>query len=434
MTEMKSRSGQWVIAGTAAIVAVFGWLLYGGLDKNVVFFLTPKELLAKGTEGYDVPVRLGGQVKPGSVKWDDKTLRSPVRGHRRQERSRGALAGAPPQMFRDGMGVVSRGASAVTRVFDSTSLMVKHSNEYRAPKPGEKPQEMYKSLIKGVRLVNGLIGTRALLVSVAVIAARASSRAGRGARGAPRTGCRRRVLRGLHELLARDDRDGRDGRRARDARLLGLVRRAGRKPRDAALLHGDLALGRARGVDPLLGDGCSRCTPPRWCGSNSRRPGNLVPYAGDDAARRVAVLRDPARRDRPNPFDVVSPVPADGPGAESAAAESHPDGDASAAAVSRLRRDDRAVRVRRRRDALRRGRRERLDAASRAAGRCSSWALPLGGDHRRHVVVVRSARVGRLLGVGSRRERVVHAVAHGDRVPALGDGAGAARRCCACGT
>ena len=42
--------------------------------------------------------------------------------------------------------------------------------------------------------------------------------------------------------------------------------------------------------------------------------------------------------------------------------------------------------------------------------------------------------LGRLLGVGSRRERVVPAVAHGDGVPAFGDGAGATRACSACGT
>ena len=52
------------IVAVVVLVAAFGWLLYGGLDKNVVFFLTPQELLAKGTNGYDVPVRLGGQVKP----------------------------------------------------------------------------------------------------------------------------------------------------------------------------------------------------------------------------------------------------------------------------------------------------------------------------------------------------------------------------------
>lgn len=137
----------WIIAGAAIIVAVFAWLLFGGLQKNVVFFLTPKELLAKGPEGVNVPVRLGGQVKPGSTKWDAKTLdlrfivtdgvkEMPVKS-----------TGAPPQMFRDGMGVVVEGRAGTDGVFQATNLMVKHSNEYRAPKPGQQAQEMYKTLI-----------------------------------------------------------------------------------------------------------------------------------------------------------------------------------------------------------------------------------------------------------------------------------------------
>ena len=51
---MKRR---WVLAGLGVVVALFAWLLFGGLEKNVVFFLTPKELLAKGTEGVGVAVR-----------------------------------------------------------------------------------------------------------------------------------------------------------------------------------------------------------------------------------------------------------------------------------------------------------------------------------------------------------------------------------------
>jgi cytochrome c-type biogenesis protein CcmE len=138
-----------VIAGALVIVAMFGYLLYGGLDKNVVYFLTPKELLAKGTKAVDVPIRLGGQIKPGSVKWNDATLdlsftitdgTSEVAVHSR---------GAPPQMFRDGMGVVVEGRYLAGGVFNCTNLMVKHSNEYHPPKPGESPQEMYKTLIKG---------------------------------------------------------------------------------------------------------------------------------------------------------------------------------------------------------------------------------------------------------------------------------------------
>ena len=59
-----------VIGGAAIIVATFAWLLFGGLRENVVFFLTPQELLAKGTDGVGVPVRLGGQVVRTLGAWD----------------------------------------------------------------------------------------------------------------------------------------------------------------------------------------------------------------------------------------------------------------------------------------------------------------------------------------------------------------------------
>jgi cytochrome c-type biogenesis protein CcmE len=138
----------WVLAGAAVIVAVFAWLLFGGLEKNVVFFLTPQELLAKGADGVGVPVRLGGQVKPGSLKWDAKALdlRFTVTDGAREMQVHST--GAPPQMFREGMGVIVEGRAGAGGVFEATSLMVKHSNEYRAPKPGEEAHEKYKTLIK----------------------------------------------------------------------------------------------------------------------------------------------------------------------------------------------------------------------------------------------------------------------------------------------
>jgi cytochrome c-type biogenesis protein CcmE len=138
----------WVLAGAVVIVAVFAWLLFGGLEKNVVFFLTPQELLAKGADGVGVPVRLGGQVKPGSLKWDAKALdlRFTVTDGAREMQVHST--GAPPQMFREGMGVIVEGRAGAGGVFEATSLMVKHSNEYRAPKPGEEAHEKYKTLIK----------------------------------------------------------------------------------------------------------------------------------------------------------------------------------------------------------------------------------------------------------------------------------------------
>jgi cytochrome c-type biogenesis protein CcmE len=146
MTTKKTKWG--ALAAVGVLVIAFGWLIYGGLDSNVVYFLTPKELLAKGAQGYDKPMRLGGQVKPGSVVWDEQKLdlRFAVTD------GTGEIVvhskGAPPQMFKDGQGVVVEGRYGHDGVFKSTSVMVKHSNEYKAPAKGERPSDMYKSLMK----------------------------------------------------------------------------------------------------------------------------------------------------------------------------------------------------------------------------------------------------------------------------------------------
>ena len=150
MSSAQGRRRSALVVAVVIIIAAFGFLLYGGIDKNVVFFLTPQELLARGTSAYDVPVRLGGLVAPGSVKWDaDKLdLRFVVMDSGGQSVNVHST-GAPPPMFRDNMGVVLEGRYHRNGVFESTNVMIKHSNEYRKPEDGGRPTEMYKSLQKG---------------------------------------------------------------------------------------------------------------------------------------------------------------------------------------------------------------------------------------------------------------------------------------------
>jgi cytochrome c-type biogenesis protein CcmE len=151
MSSVEGRRKSALAVGVVIIVAAFGFLLYGGIDKNVVFFLTPGELLSRGSAAYDVPLRLGGLVQPGTVRWDPETLdlRFVVVDSGGRTQSVNVYSkGAPPQMFRDGMGVVVEGRYHRDGVFHSTNLMVKHSNEYRKPEHGERPGEMYKSLQK----------------------------------------------------------------------------------------------------------------------------------------------------------------------------------------------------------------------------------------------------------------------------------------------
>lgn len=135
------------LIGSLAVVGGLAYLLFGGLSSNIVYFLTPGELLAKGSSAVDASVRLGGQVVPGSVQWNAQKIdlqflmtdgKTQVKVHSKK---------APPQMFRDGQGVVVEGKLNRDGLFEATSLMVKHSNEYKPPQGHVDVKKLEKSVI-----------------------------------------------------------------------------------------------------------------------------------------------------------------------------------------------------------------------------------------------------------------------------------------------
>lgn len=138
----------WMGLGLLAIVGALTLLIGGGLRENVVYFLTPSELQARGAAAYDQPLRLGGQVKPGSVEWEaeSRDLRFVLQDEEAEVPVHST--GAPPAMFKEGMGVVVEGRYSPDGVFQSDNVMVKHSNEYSPPKDGTHPEEAYRSLIR----------------------------------------------------------------------------------------------------------------------------------------------------------------------------------------------------------------------------------------------------------------------------------------------
>lgn len=145
------RSNKKLLAGgiLALGIGAFAYLLLGGIGDNIVYFLTPEELMAKGTAAVERPVRLGGQVVPGSVQWDAETLDLSFKVTGGTQEITVHSKGAPPQMFAPGIGVVVEGKWRTDGVFESDNLMVKHSEEYKAPEPGEKhPERISKTLLR----------------------------------------------------------------------------------------------------------------------------------------------------------------------------------------------------------------------------------------------------------------------------------------------
>lgn len=140
---MTSQAKTRVAIGAALVVALaaLGWVAFGDLGKNLVYYWTPAELLAQGDKAYGATVRLGGVVEPGSVKWDEQSLALEFRiAENNAPGAKSVLVhstGAPPQMFREKIGVIVEGSYDSGQVFKSDRVMVNHSNEYRPPEPGQ---------------------------------------------------------------------------------------------------------------------------------------------------------------------------------------------------------------------------------------------------------------------------------------------------------
>lgn len=128
-------------AGLATIALVVTFNLRG-LEKNLIYYLDASELRARGEATQGAPVRLGGLVQKQSVQWDPNTMSLRFRVGLADAGDPSVLVqatGAPPQMFQEGIGAVVEGAWD-GQVFHADRVMVKHSNEYKPPAPGEKPE------------------------------------------------------------------------------------------------------------------------------------------------------------------------------------------------------------------------------------------------------------------------------------------------------
>lgn len=147
---MRPRTKKWIGLGVcmAIILGALGVLLFGKLEKNIVYFVTPSELLDKGEAAYDQPVRLGGAVKKGSILWDTNAIRLQFLLSDGTRDVPVLSQTTPPQMFQEGMGVVVEGKLRQSGAFETERLMVRHSNEYHPPKEGEKPEILYKGLVQ----------------------------------------------------------------------------------------------------------------------------------------------------------------------------------------------------------------------------------------------------------------------------------------------
>jgi len=125
-------------AALAVLAGAAGLTLYA-LSDNIVFFYSPSDI---GTKKVAVGTRLriGGIVEPGSVvKSADETLDFAVSDG--ASRVKVTFQGLPPDLFREGQGVVAEGVLAAPDLIKAETILAKHDERYM-------PREVVDSLKK----------------------------------------------------------------------------------------------------------------------------------------------------------------------------------------------------------------------------------------------------------------------------------------------
>ncbi|HEY5609574.1 MAG TPA: cytochrome c maturation protein CcmE [Thermoanaerobaculia bacterium] len=133
-----ARRNRWFAIGALAVAAVaFVIIAAGNIGKNLVYYWTPTDLRTAGDKAIGATIRLGGLVAANSIVRGGgaSALEFDVTDQKNVVHVKSTSV--PPQLFREGIGVVVEGTMSPAGHFECTRLMVSHDNQYRAPKAGE---------------------------------------------------------------------------------------------------------------------------------------------------------------------------------------------------------------------------------------------------------------------------------------------------------
>jgi cytochrome c-type biogenesis protein CcmE len=124
-----------LVAAGLALLALAAWLISSAFQKNLVFSVTPTEVLASHDRARSL--RMGGLVEKGSLRRGgngngdgvtvdffitDLAQRVPVR-----------YSGILPDLFKEGKGAVVQGKLDDKGVFIATEVLAKHDENYMPP-------------------------------------------------------------------------------------------------------------------------------------------------------------------------------------------------------------------------------------------------------------------------------------------------------------
>lgn len=137
---MRKRSQRlWLIGAAGVLVAGAVALAVVGLQGAVAFFQSPSDIATKGVTSFHQSVRVGGLIEVGSQKHEEggKLLTFTITDGKHTVPV--VFEGIPPDMVKEGKGVVAEGKFDASGTLVASRVLAKHDENYM-------PKEAYDAL------------------------------------------------------------------------------------------------------------------------------------------------------------------------------------------------------------------------------------------------------------------------------------------------
>ena len=141
----RPRRSRWgLVAGAAIVIAVVAYFAFSGIGDALVYYRTPSEVKALGSEEIGRTLRLGGLVKTGTLDCSDGGVRFTLTdGTSSIDVHNGP--GEAVQCPRIDAGAVVEGTLDADGTFAATQILIKHNEQYVAPTEGAVPSHLIPS-------------------------------------------------------------------------------------------------------------------------------------------------------------------------------------------------------------------------------------------------------------------------------------------------
>jgi cytochrome c-type biogenesis protein CcmE len=128
-------------------VSVASAIAFYSLQQNLLYFQSPSDLVTQ-----PIPpgrqFRLGGLVKPGTVIRVEDSLATRFVVTDGPEDITVEYVGILPDLFREGQGVIARGALDESGMFSATEVLAKHDENYMPPEVKDALEESGHLMVK----------------------------------------------------------------------------------------------------------------------------------------------------------------------------------------------------------------------------------------------------------------------------------------------